>query len=114
MARFLVLIYGDEQRWAAASQEWNDENGRRHRAFLDSAGPAVLTGGELVPSAQAVSIRGDGPAGHSSPGPFVDTDKGIGGFYLIQADDLDAAVELARGLPEASTPHSGVEVRAMP
>ncbi|HJQ43188.1 MAG TPA: YciI family protein [Jatrophihabitantaceae bacterium] len=114
MPRFLVLIYGDEQRWADASQEWDEENGRRHRKFLDDAGAAVLTGGEIVPSAQAVSIRGDDPAGSTSPGPFVQADKGIGGYYVIQADDLDAAVELARGIPEATTPYSGVEVRQMP
>jgi hypothetical protein len=112
MPRFLVLIYGDEQQWASATPEWNDENGRRHRAFLDAAGDAVLTGGEVVPSAQAVSIRGDAPA-DAVPGPFVTTDKGIGGFYLLKADDLESAIELARGLPEASNAHSGVEVRQM-
>lgn len=112
MPRFLALIYGDEQRWATAPQEWNDENGRRHRAFLEAAAGAVLAGGELVPSAQAVSIRGDAP-GRAEPGPFVRTDKAIGGFYLIEADGLDQAVELAQGIPEASDPHSGVEVRAM-
>ncbi len=112
MPRFLVLIYGDEQEWAAATPEWNDENGRRHRAFLDAAGDAVLTGGELVPSVQAVSIRGAAPA-DVVPGPFVTTDKGIGGFYLLEADDLEHATDLARGLPEASNAHSGVEVRQM-
>jgi hypothetical protein len=111
MARFLVLIYGDEQQWAAASQEWHAENGRRHRAFLDAAGAAVITGGELASAADAVSIRGDGAAGATSPGPFVETDKGIGGFYLIEADDVDQAVALARAIPEASNSHSGVEVR---
>jgi hypothetical protein len=47
-----------------------------------------------------------------SPGPFVTTPVGIGGFYVVEADDLDHAVELARGIPEASAPSSGVEVRA--
>jgi hypothetical protein len=111
MARFLVLIYGDEQRWAANSEEWNEENGRRHRAFLDEVGDAVITGGELARSTEAVTIRGDKRAGATSTGPFVLTDKGIGGFYLIEADTLDHAVELARAIPEATTPHSGVEVR---
>ncbi len=113
MARFLVLIYGDEQRWAAATPEWNEKNGRRHRAFLDAAGPAVIAGGELVPSARAVSIRGDEPAGSTSAGPFVATDPGIGGFYLIEAEDLERAIECARGIPEASAEFSGVEVRPM-
>jgi hypothetical protein len=115
MTRFLVLIYGDEQQWATASDEWNAENGRRHRAFLDTAGDAVLTGGEVVPSAQAVSIRGDGESHQSvSPGPFVTASAAIGGFYLLDADDVEAAITLARSIPEASSPASGVEVRAMP
>ena len=112
MPRFLVLIYGDERRWAAATQAWNDENGRRHRAFLDSAGEAVLAGGELVPSARAISIRG-AAAGRTERGPFLRTERAIGGFYLIDADDLEQAVALARGVPEAADPHSGVEVRPM-
>ena len=114
MPRFLVLIYGDEQRWTTASQEWDEENGRRHRAWLDSAGAAVLTGGEVALSGATVSIRGDDPSASASPGPLVQADKGIGGFYLIEAADLDRAVELARGIPEATTPHSGVEIRQMP
>lgn len=112
MSRFLVLIYGDEQRWAAASEEWNEENGRRHRAFLDRAGKAVLAGGDVVPSTNAVSVYGDDPEG-TSTGPFVQADKGIGGFYLIEAADVDQAVELARQIPEASAEHSGVEIRQL-
>ncbi len=53
-----MLIYGDKQRWAANSQEWNEENGRRHRAFLDEAGAAVLTGGELVQDKLPQHLRG--------------------------------------------------------
>jgi hypothetical protein len=115
MTRFLVLIYGDEQQWATAGEDWNTENGRRHRAFLDAAGDAVRAGGELVPSAQAVSIRSDDQAHQSvSAGPFVTAPAAIGGFYLIDADGIDAAIALARDIPEASTPGSGIEIRAMP
>lgn len=115
MTRFLVLIYGNEHQWATASDEWNTENGLRHRAFLDTAGDAVLTGGELVPSAQAVSIRCDGESHQSvSSGPFVTAPAAIGGFYLLDAEDIEAAITLARNIPEASSPASGVEVRAMP
>ena len=111
MPRFLVLIYGDELAWAAASQDWNIENGRRHRAFLDRAGAAVVAGGELVPSGGAVCIRGDDPPGTVAAGPFVQADKGIGGFYVIEADDLADAVRRAQAIPEASSPGSGIEIR---
>src|SRR3954451_4828687 len=113
MARFLVLIYGDEQVWAAASDEWQTENAGRHRAFLDAAGKAVITGSDVLPSVQAVSIRGTGDGGQSvSGGPFVTTPTAVGGFYVIEANDLDSAIELARDIPEASATSSGVEIRA--
>jgi hypothetical protein len=115
VTRFLVLIYGNEHQWATANEEWNAENGRRHRAFLDSAGDAVLIGGELVPSARAVSIRCDGESHQSvSAGAFVTAPAAIGGFYLLEAEGIEAAITLARGIPEASSPGCGVEVRAMP
>jgi hypothetical protein len=68
----------------------------------------VITAGELARSTETVTIRGDDGAGAVSTRPFVLTDKGIGGFYLIEADTLDHAVELARAIPEASTPHTGL------
>jgi hypothetical protein len=113
MARFLALIYGDERRWATASDEWHDENGRGHRAFLADAGAAVIAGGGLAASTDAVCIRGDDPPGAPSAGPFVQADRVVGGFYLIDANDLAQAVNVARGIPEASSPASGVEVRQL-
>jgi hypothetical protein len=112
MPRFLVLLYGEEERWDAAGDNWHAENARRHRAFVDVAKEAVLTGGELARSAQAVSIRSD-PDGRPrvAPGPFVTTPAGIGGYYLLEADSIDAASALARNIPEASSPGSGVEIR---
>jgi len=113
MAQFLVLIYGDERRWAAAPDEWHYENGRHHRAFMEDAGAAVITGAGLSPSVDAVCVRGDHPPGAASTGPFVHADKAVGGFYLIEADDVAQAVTVARDIPEASHPASGVEVRQL-
>jgi hypothetical protein len=114
MARYLVLIYGDEQVWASAPQQWHEENSRRHAAFVSEAGDAVLGGAELQPSATATSVRG----GLSeqvivTDGPFVETKEAIGGYYLLEASDDAQAIELARRIPEASAPSSGVEVRRM-
>lgn len=113
VAQFLVLIYGDEQRWAAASEEWHDENGRRHHAFVEEAGAAVITGGGLAASTEAVCVRGDDLSGTIAAGPFVHADKRVGGFYLVEAHDLAQAVTVARRIPEASAPASGVEVRQL-
>ena len=112
MAKYLVLIYGDEQRWAGQSEQWNEENAARHASFAVEAGPALLGGGEVEPSTRARSLRAgaDGrPA--ASEGPFVDTDVAIGGYYLLEAADMAEATRLAGLLPEASAPFSGIEIR---
>ena len=112
MAKYLVLIYGDEQRWAAQSDQWNEENAARHASFAADAGVALVGGGEVEPSARARSLRlgSDGrPA--VGEGPFVETDMAIGGYYLLDAADMSEATRLAGLLPEASAPFSGVEIR---
>jgi hypothetical protein len=112
MSKYLVLIYGDEQKWADASPQWGEDNASAHRAFAAKAGAALLDGHELTPSAQAVSLRGSGSREfHRTDGPFVEAKEGIGGYYLLEASDLEAAVDLAALIPEATASGSGVEVR---
>lgn len=112
-AKYLVLIYGDEQAWAGAPQAWQEANTRAHEAFHAAAGAAIVSADELEPAAAAVSVR-RGPAGPSATdGPFIDTKEVIGGYYVLEATDLAAAVRLAGQLPEATAEHGGVEVRAI-
>jgi hypothetical protein len=112
MAKFLALIYGDEQRWAEASPQWHQENGDRHDAFHVAAGAAIIGGDELESSAKAITVRLDAQGRPSTTdGPFLETKEVIGGYYLLEAVDLDEAIRLARQIPEASTPFSGVEIR---
>lgn len=114
MAKYLVLIYGDEAVWGAAPPEWHEENARHHGIFHAHAGAAVLGGAELRPSSTAKSLRA-GPDGkpRSTDGPFVETKEAVGGYYLIEAPDDDAAVALASLIPESHGEGSGVEVRRL-
>ena len=114
MPRYLVLIYGDPRTWAELPAEWHAANASRHQALIASAGPSILGVNELEPPAQAVSIRAD-PSGQPSvtDGPFHETDEIVGGYYLLDAPDLAAAIALARQIPEATATHGGVEVRAI-
>jgi hypothetical protein len=114
MARYLVLIYGDEQTWLAASPEWEETNAEGHRIFNAEAGAAVVGGNELEGTASAVSLRGDASGRlMRTDGPFLESKEVIGGYYLLDAPDLEAAVRLASRIPEASAPSSGVEIRAI-
>jgi hypothetical protein len=112
MAKYLVLIYGDERAWAEAPEAWHQANTRSHEAFHAEAGSAIITANELEPVARTVSVR-RGPTGRPSAtdGPFIDTKEVIGGYYVLEAPDLAEAVRIAGQLPEATASHGGVEVR---
>jgi hypothetical protein len=114
MAKYLILIYGDEQRWQAMSPRERAEIDEGHRRFRARAGAAVLASGELEPPATATSLRAgsaDRPA--ITDGPFLETKEVLGGFYLLQARDLDEAIALSGDLAEVAHDHSGVEVRPL-
>lgn len=76
----------------------------------------------MEPSATATSLRagagaenGSGSGGRPSitDGPFLETKEAIGGFYVIEAANLDEAISLASGLAEVAHDHSGVEIRPL-
>ena len=114
MAKFLALIYGDEATWEAWTEEEDRRNGEAHAALIGASGPAVRAVHEVQRSSTARSIRA-GRDGEPlvTVGPFVETREAIGGFYILEAADLDDAVALAARIPEATAPGSGVEVRPM-
>jgi hypothetical protein len=108
MAKYLILIYGDEQRWDAETEQERRAKEEGHRAFRAAAGARVLGGQELEASSTATTLRGDGL---TTDGPFLESKEALGGFYVIEAADLDAAIALAALLPELSSGHGGVEIR---
>jgi hypothetical protein len=112
MAKYLLLIYGDEREWAAMSAQQRQELDEGHRALVAAAGAAVLDSRELEPANVATTLRAD-PAGRltTTDGPFLETKEAVGGYYLIEAGDLDEVMGLAARLYEASAGHSGVEIR---
>ena len=108
MAKYLILIYGDEQRWDAETEQELRAKDEGHRAFNAAAGARVLGGQELESSSTATTLRGGGLI---TDGPFLESKEALGGFYVIEAADLDAAIALAGLLPELSSGHGGVEIR---
>ncbi|MEV4708468.1 YciI family protein [Actinoplanes sp. NPDC049316] len=113
MARYLILIYGDEQQWDAMTPEQRENHHAAHVAFRDAAGPGVLGGGKLQRTATATSLRAGDGGPVPTDGPFVETKEVLGGYYLMEAPDLDAAIALASRLPEVAASHSGVEIRPL-
>ncbi|MGW4940786.1 YciI family protein [Actinoplanes sp. NPDC004185] len=112
MAKYLVLIYGDEQEWANTGPQERARIEAGHQRFAAAAGAAVLGGQELMPPGTATSLRqGAAERPTVTDGPFLESKEVLGGFYVLEAADLDAAIALAGLLPEVSASHSGVEIR---
>jgi hypothetical protein len=112
MAKYLVLIYGDEQAWDARTPDEQSANHAGHGRFASTAGARIVGGEELERSSTATTLRRGSDGGLAvTDGPFLETKEVLGGFYLLQAGDLDEAIALAGQLPELATSHSAVEVR---
>jgi hypothetical protein len=113
MAKYLVLIYGVESEWAGETPAEQRHKDAGHRRFAAAAGDAVLGGHELMPPETATSLRRGDSADRPlvTDGPFLETKEGLGGYYVLEAADLDAAIALAGLLPELAAGHSGVEIR---
>ncbi len=78
--------------------------------FAISEAPGVFGGAQLQPVETATTVRVDGGRTLTTDGPFADTKEIFGGFYLLEADDLDAAIDVAARLPAARM-GGAIEVR---
>jgi hypothetical protein len=111
MSQYMLLLYWDQSQ--EATPEQNAAVASQYEQFtqnLVSAG-AMVGGDPLEPAATARSVRGGNGAATVTDGPFESTSQQLGGFYLIEADNLDSAVEQAKDCPGAQ--YGTVEVRAV-
>jgi hypothetical protein len=99
---YALLIYGDEKVWASRGEDQIRENDARHERFtaMLAERDAMRGGKELALASSATTLRHQGDDVSITDGPFAETTEVLGGFYLIEADDLDAAIALAKELPE--------------
>jgi hypothetical protein len=112
MAKYMILIYGDPQQWDAMSAQQRQAHDAAHGAFNAAADSRVIGGEQLESPSMATALRMD-PAGGvtTTDGPFLETKEALGGFYLLEAADLDEVTALVTRLPEVHAGHSGVEIR---
>jgi hypothetical protein len=104
VAEYLILIYQDEKSWANADKATHDSTLEGHTAFAEKHGAAMRGGKALWASDTATSVR----QGTVTDGPFAETKEGLGGYYLVEAANLDEAIAIAKDVP---APFGGVEVR---
>ncbi len=112
--KYLLTLYGDETRFADMTPEQGAESMKAWDSYTqDAINAGVHLGGEgLQPSATATTVRieerGDPIV---SDGPFAETKEQLGGFYLIEARDLNDAIRVASKMPPARL--GCIEVRAI-
>jgi hypothetical protein len=109
MAEYLILIYGDESAAENAALEDTNIMMKGHQEFGERNAAALRGGNALQSTATATSIRQDAAGGFVvTDGAFAETKEALGGYYLVEAADLDEALALAKQVP---MPAGGVEVR---
>lgn len=102
--KYLILIAYEPSIWADVQPEVQERFHAQHLAFHEAVGEKLLAGEALADIENATTLRGGDTL---TDGPFAETAEMIGGFYLVQADDLDQVVAWCRLLP----PEYALEIR---
>ncbi len=105
--KYALLIYSSPELRDIPEDQLKSVIGE-YEAIFDA--PGVLDGMQLQGTESATTVRVQDSEALLSDGPFVDAKEFIGGFYLVEADDLDAATAVAARIPAARM-GGAVEVR---
>ena len=109
--KYLCLIYEDEKNWArytdAERQKLFGEYGQFTEDIKKSGN--YLGGNPLKPTQTATTVRVRDGKRLTTDGPFAETKEQLGGYYLVEAPDLDAAIGMAGRIPSARV--GSIEVR---
>jgi hypothetical protein len=107
--KYLLTIWEDDAVYADGTGAAMGAIIARHMAFGQEVGAAMLHGGGLERAETATTVRTDDGVQTLHDGPFAETKEQLGGFYVIEAADLDGALAIARKVPLAK--NGAIEVR---
>ena len=110
--KYALLIYSDEAPERFASLDEAEQKSIMGEYFAISGLPGTFGGAQLAPTATATTVRVEAGQTLTTDGPFAETKEALGGFYLFEADNLDAALEVAASVPAARM-GGAVEVRPL-
>src|SRR5262245_15776741 len=109
--QYLLLLHVNEAGWSKLTKDEQDRGVAAYRAYteaLKQAG-ALVGGNRLQPSTAATTVRVADGKPQVLDGPYSDSKEQLGGYYLIDVADLDAALSWASRCPASS--HGAVEIR---
>ena len=109
--QYMLLIFGNEAGMQAASKAEMGQMMAAYGAYTEAMKKAgiMVAGDRLQPSAAATTVRVAEGKTKVLNGPYAETKEQLGGYYIIEAPDLDAALSWAARCPGAS--HGTIEVR---
>jgi hypothetical protein len=109
--QYLLLIHDDEAAWQSFSDEVREGYMREYFAYTEElrATGALVDANQLQPSSTATVVHVADGKTLTTDGPFAETKEVLGGYYLIDVETLDEALEWAAKIPSARSGH--IEVR---
>jgi hypothetical protein len=107
--QYALLIYTNETRDSQASQQEQQAVTAAYLAFGEEFKEKITGGEALMPTNSATTVQLRDGKTLTTDGPFAETKEQLGGFYLVNANDLDEAIQIAARIPGAA--HGSIEVR---
>ena len=109
--KYLLMIYSDEHAFEVMSEDERHEVYAAYDELMkDLAAKGHMLGGdELAPTSTATTVQVRGGERLVTDGPFAETKEQLGGYFLIDVDDLDAAIDIAARIPSVQS--GSIEVR---
>ena len=109
--KYLCLIYDEETTLHSMTKSEMDGLTQEYSAFTEAIRKSghMLGGNELQPVQNATTVRVRGGRVSTTDGPFAETKEQLGGYYLIEAADLNEAIQIAARIPSAKL--GAIEVR---
>lgn len=111
--KYMLLIYHEEQAWGRMTPEEQQKLYAEYGQFTQEimANGNYVGGSELHPVSTATSVRVRDGKQLTTDGPFAETKEQLGGYYLIEAKNLDEAISIAARIPSAR--EGTIEVRPL-
>jgi hypothetical protein len=110
--KYLLQIYPGAATVEAAGLSADEQESIVREYLAIERSPGVIGGDQLQPVETATTVRVEDGEWLLTDGPFVDAKEHLGGYLLVEADDLDAALEIAARIPAARM-GGAVEVRPL-
>lgn len=109
--QYLLLIYDDEKIWRDMSKEQADQMMGEYMQFTADIKKSghYRAGDALQPVSTATTVRVRNGKTQTTDGPFAETKEQLGGYYLVEAKDLDEAAKIAARIPSARI--GSIEIR---